>query len=190
VTIPNLDCNFSYRNSRFNSADRNRFMITGISLHLLIGNPQPPFYSALASYLEKHDIKDITPKTIREAVVAIRQSKLPDPKIVANNGSFFANPIIDKATFQALYNKYPDIAHWEVNDNQEKISAAWLVEKAGFKDYHDSETGMGTWPKHSLILINEHAKSTADLLKFKQKIIDGVKQLSGITLIQEPELLP
>jgi UDP-N-acetylmuramate dehydrogenase len=69
------------------------------------------------------------------------------------------------------------------------LSAAWLIGEAGFKDYHDTETGMATWPAQSLVLINEHAKTTADLLAFKQKIVDAVQAKFGITLQQEPELI-
>jgi len=190
VTLPNSDCSFAYRSSRFNTTDRGKFLITGVTLHLMIGNPSPPFYPALSHYLKEHQVTDFTPKTIREAVIQIRQAKLPDPKQVANNGSFFANPIVDQGTFSQILADHPDVVYWPTDNGQVKISAAWLVEKAGFKDIHDSETGMGTWPKHSLILVNEHAQKTSDLLKFEQKIIDKVRQLSSITLQQEPELLP
>lgn len=190
VNVPNQECNFSYRSSRFNTTDRGRFLVTGMNLHLRIGNPQPPFYSALDKYLKEHHITEVTPVVVRQAVINIRQAKLPDPSAVANNGSFFWNPIVSKVTFDELLSRFPDIVHWSMGPDKVKISAAWLVEKAGFKDFHDNETGMGTWPKHSLILVNEHAKTTADVLKFKQKIIDEVHKLSGITLKQEPELLP
>jgi UDP-N-acetylmuramate dehydrogenase len=71
-----------------------------------------------------------------------------------------------------------------------KVPAAWLIEQAGFKDYHDEETGMATWPTQPLVLVNERARSTADLLAFRQKILGAVEQKFGIALTQEPELLP
>ena len=79
---------------------------------------------------------------------------------------------------------------WPNEDGSAKIPAAWLIEQAGFKDYHDSETGMATWPTQPLVLVNEHAKTTNDLLSFKQKIVDAVQSKFSITLQQEPELLP
>ncbi len=87
---------------------------------------------------------------------------------------------------------FPDTPHWPTGDaeNTIKLPAAWLIEQAGFKDIHDVETGMATWPSQSLVLVNEHARSTADLLKFKQKIVDAVQEKFQITLVQEPELLP
>ena len=190
VNIPNEQCNFGYRISRFKVIDHGKFFITGLTLHLTKANPTPPFYSTLQKYLDEHGIQTFTPAIIREAVIAIRQAKLPDPAKVANNGSFFANPIVDHGTLTQLLASYPSITQWPMENGDFKLSAAWLVENAGFKDFHDGETGMATWPAQSLVFINEHAKNTADLLKFKQKVIDAVKAKFDITLVQEPELLP
>lgn len=190
INIPASECGFGYRTSRFNTVDRGRFFITGLTLHLIHGNPQPPFYRALQTYLDEHAITNPTPQVIRDIVIAIRQSKLPDPAVVANNGSFFANPIIDQGTFAQLMADHPGIPHWPSEGGQVKIPAAWLIEHAGFKGYHDPETGMATWPQQPLVLVNESAQSTAQLLAFRQKIIDGVQSQFNITLKQEPELLP
>lgn len=191
VTIPAIDCAFGYRTSRFKvGEDKGRFFITAVTLHLMHTNPEPPFYKDLQTYLDEHKIHGYTPKVVRDAVVAIRSAKLPDPAIVSNNGSFFANPIIDEMTFSEIQLDYPEAPHWPQEDGQIKIPAAWLVEQSGFKAVHDSETGMATWPTQSLVFVNEHARSTADLEKFKQKVIDAVQQKFNITLVQEPELLP
>jgi UDP-N-acetylmuramate dehydrogenase len=189
VNIPKLDCRFGYRTSRFKTDDKHRFFITAVTLHLTENKPEPPFYAAVSEYLAERHITDFTPVNIRDAVIAIRSSKLPDPNIVANNGSFFANPVIDAAAFVQLQASFPDVIYWETEDGSFKLSAAWLIDHAGFKDVHDPETGMGTWPKQALVLINEHAKSTADLLKFKQKIVDKVSADFGVELEQEPELI-
>jgi UDP-N-acetylmuramate dehydrogenase len=192
ITIPAADCAFGYRTSRFKTTDRDRFFICSITLHLMRENPKPPFYRALGEYLATHhNGKKYTPDDIRKAVIDIRSSKLPDPAEIANNGSFFANPLISTEDLSTLQSAYPDMPHWPTDDPDiMKIPAAWLIEQAGFKDAHDEETGMATWPKQPLVLINEHAKSTADLLTFKQKIVDAVAAKFGITLVQEPELLP
>jgi UDP-N-acetylmuramate dehydrogenase len=192
LTIPNADCSFGYRTSRFKTTDRDRYFICSITLHLMKQNPMPPFYRALGEYLATHHKgADYTPEEIRKAVIDIRSHKLPDPAKVANNGSFFANPIINSDTLRQIQDHYPDIPHWATEDPElTKIPAAWLIEQAGFKDHHDAETGMATWPKQPLVLINEKAKSTADLLRFKQKIVDAVQTKFGILLEQEPELLP
>jgi UDP-N-acetylmuramate dehydrogenase len=191
INIPASDCGFAYRTSRFKTEDKERFFITALTLHLMVGNPEPPFYAGLQRYFDEHGITDFTPQFVRDAVIAIRSAKLPDPVTVANNGSFFANPIIDNGTFAQLAADYGEnIPHWPVGDSQTKVAAAWLIEQAGFKDAHDAETGMGTWPAQPLVLVNEHAQSTANLVTFRDKIVSGVQQKFGITLQQEPELLP
>jgi UDP-N-acetylmuramate dehydrogenase len=190
VTLPGGELGFDYRTSIFKTTARGRYFITALTLHLYYGNPQPPFYKALQQYFEEHDVHEYTPQAVRSAVIAIRESKLPDPELVANNGSFFANPIVDDAQFVQVEADYPDIPHWPTSDGRIKLSAAWLVETAGFKGIHDAETGMATWPQQALVLVNEHATTTAQLLAFKQKIVDKVQQLFGVVLQQEPELLP
>jgi UDP-N-acetylmuramate dehydrogenase len=191
VNVPASDCAFGYRTSRFKTTDHGRFYITSITLHLSTGSLQPPYYPALEQYLTENNITDRSPATIRQAVIAIRNSKLPDPAIVANNGSFFANPIVAQGQLaQIQADTDLSVPHWPTQEGLVKISAAWLVEQAGFKDYSDAETGMATWPAQPLVLVNKSAQSTADLLSFKQKIVDAVQSKFGVTLQQEPELLP
>jgi UDP-N-acetylmuramate dehydrogenase len=186
VTLKNSECSFGYRSSRFNRKDYGRYIITEIALKLSPKPPAPPFYESLQNYLIKNKIEEYTPLAIRNAVISIRQSKLPDPDYIANNGSFFANPIIKQSEFKLLQKDFPKVPYWKQNE-MVKISAAWLIDKAGFKDFHDKETGMATWSKQPLVLINENAKSTNDLNEFKQKIIKAVKDKFNITLEQEPE---
>ena len=189
VNIPSEDCGFSYRTSRFKTADRGRFFITSLTLHLTKGRPQPPFYGSVQAYFDEHNITEPVPTDLRQAVIAIRQAKLPDPAVVHNTGSFFANPIIDAGRLAEMSNRFEQLPHWPLDGGGAKLSAAWLIEQAGFKDYHDAETGMATWPRQPLVLVNEHAHSTADLMAFKQKIIDAVHSKFDITLEQEPELI-
>ena len=189
VNLAGGDCAFGYRTSRFKTTDHGRFYITAVTLHLTKTNPLPPFYGAVQKYFEEHGVTDYTPSALREAVIAIRTAKLPDPAVVHNTGSFFSNPIISGDRLFELTNRFEALPHWTLDDGSAKLSAAWLIEQAGFKDYHDTATGMATWPQQPLVLVNEHARSTADLLAFKQKIVDAVQAKFGITLEQEPELL-
>jgi len=189
-TVLAAGCEFAYRTSRFKTTDKGRFAILNITLKLKKSNPVPPFYESLENYFKEHDIHEFTPQVIREAVTEIRKIKLPDPSVVANNGSFFTNPIVDEAKLSELKKKHPDIKAWPTKDGRVKLSAGWMVEKAGFKDVHDQQTGMATWWGSALVMVNEHAQKTTDLLAFKQKIVDKVNEMFGLTLDQEPELLP
>lgn len=189
VTLPKSDCGFGYRTSRFKTTDKGRFLITNITLYLSKTNPTPPFYASLQYYFEQHNITAYTPQVVRDAVINVRNSKLPDPAKVANNGSFFANPVVPKTEFANIHAKFPEMKYWDLEDGTVKLSAGWLVEAAGFKGVHDAETGMATWDKQALVLVNEKAEHTADLLKFKAKIVDKVNSMFGVTLEQEPELI-
>lgn len=190
VTVRGSECEFAYRTSKFKTTEKSRYAITAITLRLTKNRMKPPFYGALQRYLTEKNITDYSPQSIRDAVITIRSSKLPDPKVYANNGSFFQNPIVEQTAIRHLIDFYPELMYWEIDSTRVKVSAAWLVEHAGFKDYHDDETGMSTWKKQPLVFVNEHAQSTEDLLKFKAKIVTAVKEKFGIELQQEPELLP
>ncbi|HTE57287.1 MAG TPA: UDP-N-acetylmuramate dehydrogenase [Verrucomicrobiae bacterium] len=199
VTLMAADCAFGYRTSRFKSADKGRFFITGITIRLEHGMAQPPYYRDIQAYIEQNKVTDITLASLRDIVSHIREKKLPDPRIIPNTGSFFQNPIISKEAYQTIVENHPQIEkapmgwsqppRWFLDNEQVKLSAGWLVEQAGFKAYEDKETGMATWPYQNLVLTNKGAHSTADLLKFKQKIIDAVQAKFGVALVQEPELI-
>lgn len=190
LTMPAGDCEFGYRTSRFKTTDKRNFLITSITLLLNNAALTKPHYDSLASYFESNHIDNPTPQDIREAVIAIRSAKLPDVKFVANNGSFFANPFIGQDKLTGMLSEHPAIKYWHTDDDRIKLSAAWLVEHAGFNDYHDPETGMSTWKNQALVLVNEKANSTADLIKFRDKIANKVFEQYGVKLEQEPELLP
>ena len=190
VTLATADCGFGYRNSIFKTTAAGRYLITDITLMLSKTNLMPPFYVSLGSYLEQHNIKDYSPASIRNAVIDIRQHKLPDPKLVANNGSFMANPVVDRSVLANLEDKYGSVPSWPSDNDKVKIPAAWLIDRAGFHDYYDEQTGMATWPTQSLVFINKSAKSSADLIKFVDKVKTKVKQDFNIELSQEPLILP
>lgn len=190
VTLHGGDCDFGYRTSRFKGADNGRFLISSVALKLQKNPPAALWSNSLKDYLETHNITERDPMTFRNAIIAIRAAKLPDPAVVANTGSFFANPIISDAELARIWVNFPDMPAWEVGKDSQKLSAGWMIEAAGFKGYSDPETGMATWKNHALVIVNEHAESTGDLMKFQQKIKDKVEELFGVRLEQEPELLP
>ena len=188
-TLAAGDCQFSYRNSIFKT-NPGKYLITSITLMLRKGSMMPPFYPSLNNYLNEHHVTDCSPASIRQAVMAIRQNKLPDPSKVANCGSFFGNPEVDKDTLSVLQENYPGIPNWPTDSGKAKLSAAWLIDQAGFAHYTDQETGIATWPQQPLVFINQGAKSTAALLSFADKVKSSVLNKFGVELNQEPLLLP
>jgi UDP-N-acetylmuramate dehydrogenase len=190
VVLPNSECNFGYRTSRFKTKDKGRFLITSVSFQLSRSNPSPPFYRAVSEYLHQHHTgAPVTAKDIRNAVITIRRAKLPDPAVVPNCGSFFQNPIISNQKLQNIQLQYPDIPYWNADSTHAKISAAWLIQESGYKAFHDKETGMGTWASQPLVFINESAHSARQIMAFRDKIISEVEKKFGITLMQEPEII-
>lgn len=185
------DCNFSYRTSRFNSTDKGQFIITSIELRLSRKKINPPFYKDVERYFTTHNIStsSIDAETLRKAIVAIRTHKLPDPSTIANTGSFFKNPLVTQSQFKKLIAHYPLLKAHQTDDGKLKLYAGQLIELAGLKNYHDKETGMATWKNQALVLVNEHAQTTYDLLQFKEKIITSVHAAFGVTLQQEPEFI-
>lgn len=189
VVIPKIDCGFAYRTSRFKTTDKGRFFITSVTYALTKNDPMPPFYASLEKYLKERKITRPNSAQVREAVIAIRTAKLPDPKLVANCGSFFANPIIESGQLTELQDKFPEISFWLTDDGRVKLSAAWMLEQLGLKGYREPNTGMAIWDKQALVMVNENAPNTASLIAFRDAIIAAVKQKFGITLEQEPELI-
>ena len=187
TTLNKDACHFSYRNSMFKPPLNRHYIITSITLRLTKEIPKPPFYTSLQQYLDEHNIANYTPQTIRQAVVAIRAVKLPDPSLIANTGSFFKNPIIPAKQAAELLANHPNIAHWDMPDGRVKLAAGGLIEQAGLKGYHAH--GMKTYEQHALVLINENAKTYSDLAAFREEIVDKVHSTFGVTLKQEPELL-
>lgn len=191
VEILRASCNFSYRHSRFNQEDKAKFIITQVNLRVSRKQVHPPFYADVEHYFAVHGIAidSVTPKDLRGAVAEIRGIKLPDPSAIANCGSFFGNPVVSEETFRKLLAEHPTLRVHNTDDGQLKLYAGQLIEIAGMKNYHDKETGMATWKNQSLVLVNESAQTTEDLLKFKQKIVANVQAAFGITLVQEPEFI-
>lgn len=188
VTIPNNECAFEYRTSRFKAADHGRFIITEVTLqlHKTGDDYTAPGYQALLARLEKEQITHPTLQNVRNAIIAIRNQKLPDPKIIANSGSFFKNAIVDAETVEKIKAQYPDVPVYPY-EHKFKIPAGWLIETAGLKN--SREHGIWVYDKQALVLVNETATSFTDLQAMADHITKTVYEKFGIELITEPELL-
>ena len=168
-----------YRKSIFNTgAEAGRYFILRVSVQLVQGEMQQPFYASLQRHVDEHGAKDFSPSSMRRMVMEIRAAKLPDPKEVASAGSFFKNVYLSPE--EAAVAKEKGIPVWEGG----KVPAGWLIENAGCKGREFF--GFVVSEKAALILINQSAKSYADLAQARQAIVDAVREKYGYTLEQEP----
>ncbi len=184
VTLTSEQCGFSYRNSIFRSSDMGRYIIISISLRLSKSAPQPPFYDSLQKYFDDHKITIYTLEIVRNAVLDIRTSKLPDPKILPNAGSFFKNAIVEDWQLTDIRAQYPNLPLFDMGDGHFKVPTGWLIEQAGFKGklLH----GIRVNDKNSLVLINEAATGYGDLAAARDEIIGAVRDTFRIQIEQEP----
>jgi UDP-N-acetylmuramate dehydrogenase len=191
VTLKWDDCGFSYRHSIFRGAAAGRYIITRVTLTLNKKRPEPPFYDSLEKYLEKNQIgtMSVTVQVIRDAVLDIRSTKLPDPNILPNSGSFFKNAVVEKWKADDLLKTYPDMTSFVVDDKNTKIPAGWLIETCDLKgaEMH----GIKVHDDNAVVLVNKSATSYADLAAARKEIISAVRDKFQIVLEQEPlELNP
>lgn len=184
VTLSNEDCDFTYRHSIFRGREAGRYIITSITLELTKNLPSPPFYASLSSYLEAHTITSFTHQTIRDAVIAIRHEKLPDPATAPNTGSFFKNAIVQEWHYEELQKTYPDMPHYDMGDKTYKIPTGWLIEKAGLRG--QLLHGIRVYQPNALVLVNESAQTYDDLAHARDEIIATVRDTFRIIIAQEP----
>ncbi len=178
----NKSCNFSYRNSVFKEKLKNILFITHVTIKLSKIKKLNISYNEVKQYFRNINSNDITLKNIRKKIIEIRESKLPDPKILGNCGSFFKNPSLDSQSFNNLKKKYPDIVGYK-NSNKIKISAAWLIETCGWKGY--KKNNIGVFKNHALVLVNYGSNNGKKILKLSEKIKNSVKERFNITLEKE-----
>ncbi len=184
VTLLNKDCEFSYRQSIFRSSQIGRYIIVSITLKLSKNLPQPPFYDALQTYFDQRDIHIFTVETVRNAVIDIRASKLPDPKLLPNSGSFFKNAVIEDWQLADLKNANPDMPTYDMGDGKFKVPTGWLIEQAGLKG--QLIHGIRIHDKNAIVLINESATGYNDLAEARDEIIGAIRDKFKIQIEQEP----
>lgn len=184
VTLSSEQCGFSYRNSVFRSTEFGRYIILSITLELYKALPAPPFYKALQTYLDEHKITTYNPQIIRDAVLEIRSSKLPDPKEKPNAGSFFKNAVIEKWLLDELLEQHPDMPHFPMGEKTYKVPTGWLIDQCKLKGalLH----GMRVNPNNALVLINESASGYGDLDRAREEIRNTVRDTFRISIEQEP----
>lgn len=181
------ECQFGYRESYFKLAGKDRFMITGVTYRL---NKEPSFkteYGAIRDTLRNMGVKTLSLKSVSEAVIHIRESKLPNPKEIGNAGSFFKNPSIAKAQFDQLRAQYPQIPGYEQPESMVKVPAGWLIEQAGWKGHRRHQ--IGVHDKQALVLVNHGQGNGAEIWQLAQDIRSSVADSFGILLHPEVNVI-
>lgn len=188
VSLTKEECKFGYRDSFFKNEGKDQFVITSVTLSFTKTDHKiNSGYGAIEQQLEKESIVNPTIKDISNAVIAIRQSKLPDPKVLGNSGSFFKNPIVEKKIFEDFALKNPDAPFYKVSDDLYKIPAGWLIEQCGFKGKRFGDAGVHK--NQALVLVNYDKATGKDILDLAATIIDTVKLKFNIEISPEVNLI-
>lgn len=183
VVLDKAACAFSYRDSTFKQQP-GRWIVVAVTFALPRERPLSLDYAGIGDELARMGVVRATPYHVAEAVVRLRSRKLPDPAVIGNAGSFFKNPIVPAAQAESLALAHPGLPVWPHDGGTAKISAAWLIEQAGFKGEREGDAGMSN--RHALVLVN-HGKATGpELWAFAQKVMTGVKARFGVPLEPEP----
>lgn len=181
VRLSGEQCHFGYRASIFKSEARGRYIITHVAFKL---SKQPrlklDYGPVKEAFLQSGGS---SPMDLRNTIIAIRQKKLPDPEEFGNAGSFFKNPVVEPAKFNAIKAGYPGIPHFRDQENQVKLPAAWLIEQAGWKGKRVGK--VGTWPKQSLVIVNYGGATGQEIFDFSELIRKDVLEKFGISLERE-----
>ena len=185
-TFNREQCEFAYRDSVFKGRLKEQYIITSVVLRLSRKANIKIEYSALANALAQVPAADISPELVSETVCTIRRSKLPTPSRLGNAGSFFWNPSISKQRFAELQQAFPDIVGYP-SEEQVKLAAAWLIEKAGWKGYREGDVGVHE--DHALVLVNHGNATGAELVDLSERIQKSVHNKFGVKLTPEVRII-
>ncbi len=187
-TFTKEDCHFGYRESVFKHDVKDQFIITSVLFKLTKSNHKINIsYGDITKELEKNHISTPTLKDVSNAVIAIRQSKLPDPKVLGNSGSFFKNPIITKSEYDTIHELHPEMPHYVISETQVKVPAGWLIEKAGFKGKRFGDAGIHK--NQALVLVNYGNATGQEILNVSKDIQATVFKEFGISIEAEVNVI-
>ena len=185
--IDSADCQYGYRQSRFKQEWKNRFLITQVIYEF-----SPTFeprldYGNIRSEMERRGIDKPSAQELRQLIVDIRNAKLPDPKIMGNAGSFFMNPVVEREKYESLLAQYPQMPHYHIDDNHEKIPAGWMIDQCGWKGR--SLGPAGVHDRQALVLVNRGGATGADIVTLCHAIQRDVKEKFDIDIYPEVNIV-
>ncbi|OUN57882.1 UDP-N-acetylenolpyruvoylglucosamine reductase [Alistipes sp. An66] len=185
LTLDAAHCGFGYRESVFKHALKGRVVITAVELELS-RTPRPRLgYGDVEREVEARG--GATLRNIREAVCAIRRSKLPDPAVLGNAGSFFKNPVVEAPVAEALLAEYPDMPHYPAPEGRVKLAAGWLIDRAGMKGHR--EGNVGVHERQALVLVNYGGATGGEVIAFAHRVRQRVRERFGIEIDTEVNIL-
>lgn len=187
LTIGRDECRYGYRDSRFKHEWKNRFLITNVTYRFSREFIPHLDYGNIRSELERRGLVNPTAMQLRQVIIDIRRAKLPDPEVVGNAGSFFMNPVVNKAKFDELMEKYPQMPYYTIDENHVKIPAGWMIDQCGWKG--KSLGRAGVHDKQALVLVNRGGAEGRDIVSLYQAIQSDVKEKFGIEIFPEVNVI-
>ena len=187
VTFTAEDCKFAYRDSVFKSKYKGQFVITSVTFKLLKHPVFQTNYGAIKQELAAMGVTQLSIQAIANAVIKIRRSKLPDPEVIGNAGSFFKNPTIPVTRFESLKETYPTLPGYPAKNDTVKIAAGWLIEQCGWKGYRKGDAGCHE--KQALVLVNYGNATGIDIYTLSTEIMHSVETKFGIMLEREVNVI-
>ncbi|RFC54691.1 UDP-N-acetylmuramate dehydrogenase [Brumimicrobium aurantiacum] len=186
-TFTHEECQFGYRESVFKKALKNQYIITSVTYRLSKNHILNTSYGAIETELKLQGIQNPTIKDISNAVITIRQSKLPDPNEIGNAGSFFKNPVISKKQYDKIKEEFPTIPCYAVDEENVKVPAGWLIDHSGWKGKTFGDYGVHK--KQALVLVNYGEASGSEIYKLSSEIIEDISTRFGIALEREVNII-
>lgn len=187
ITFSVNDCAFGYRESVFKQQYKGQFIILNVTFRLTKKHVFHIEYGAIKQELEKMNVIDLSIRIISQAVINIRRSKLPDPAVIGNAGSFFKNPEISVEKMEELRRHFPNIVAYTVSNGNFKLAAGWLIEQCGWKGYRQGDAGCHA--QQALVLVN-YGQATGDqIYKLSQQILESVQEKFSIILQREVNII-
>ena len=185
--IENAECEYGYRQSRFKQDWKNQYLIVSVEYQFSETFHPHLDYGNIRAELERQGIAEPTAQQLRQTIIDIRNAKLPDPKVQGNAGSFFMNPVVSREKFESLQAEYPQMPHYTIDAEHEKIPAGWMIDQCGWKG--KSLGRAGVHDKQALVLVNRGGATGAEVVTLCRTIQEDVKRKFGIDIHPEVNIV-